>query len=640
MVGLNEFGEAAWSYEQLFNNWLAEQRPASVELINAADTAMQAFGRWVEDISTHSATAWNAQDFRRSADALRLEGKWVPLQTPAAAPAQPVAAVEEPQPVSVQEDAFDPMMQTQPFHVDTVAFQVAASEAAASEAPAPQDVVDFASTQTFGFEPTQAFQDSRREPAQATEVTEIDFGEFDFVGKSAEPAAHSQPAPAEVLEPEPLPQVSAQPEPEQETAAGALADEAPLQDLDLHFTPVPDQEPAPVADLPEVVEVPHAVQEPVYEEPQDLVLEEPQALPESVLEALLEPSAVQAPQDVQGVESEALPAAELQTQEEPVLEAPLDELELATPDLVQAVESPSMADADVHKLSDVPDVVPAPDMVSEPEVVEVHEVPQAPEAMPVLEVVEVPEVVEVAEAVAEADEQVKVIGHLRLSIPLYNVYLNEADEWSRRLQVELSEWAMELQRPLPDSVVALAHSLLGSSATVGFVALSEMARALEHALQHVQLHRQGTPEQAATFSDAAEDIRRLLHQFAAGFLKETNARVLAALQAIIETEFPEATMDSIVDALDEDMALSDDEELHVPEVSLPSAPVASVELPSAAPLSVVAAPLNIAQAEDDDEIDAVDHLDEDLFPIFEEEAIELMPQLGSALRHGWPRRII
>lgn len=39
----------------------------------------------------------------------------------------------------------------------------------------------------------------------------------------------------------------------------------------------------------------------------------------------------------------------------------------------------------------------------------------------------------------------------------------------------------------------------------------------------------------------------------------------------------------------------------------------------------------MAQAHDDD-IDAVDNLDEDLFPIFEEEAVELLPQLGSALR--------
>ena len=62
-------------------------------------------------------------------------------------------------------------------------------------------------------------------------------------------------------------------------------------------------------------------------------------------------------------------------------------------------------------------------------------------------------------AAGDTEDHVKVIGDLRISIPLYNVYLNEADEWSRRLQVETSEWALELHRPLPDSIVAMAHSL-------------------------------------------------------------------------------------------------------------------------------------------------------------------------------------
>ncbi|MFX8824875.1 Hpt domain-containing protein, partial [Acinetobacter baumannii] len=91
-------------------------------------------------------------------------------------------------------------------------------------------------------------------------------------------------------------------------------------------------------------------------------------------------------------------------------------------------------------------------------------------------------------------------------------------EWSRRFVTCLQEWALELHEPLPDTAVALAHSLAGSSATVGFTALSEMARVLEHALQHVQLAPQGNEEQVSVFMAAADDIRRLLHQFAAGFL--------------------------------------------------------------------------------------------------------------------------
>ena len=140
------------------------------------------------------------------------------------------------------------------------------------------------------------------------------------------------------------------------------------------------------------------------------------------------------------------------------------------------------------------------------------------------------------DAVAPDEEQVKVIGTLRIDISLYNVFLNEADEWSRRLLTELSEWALELHRPVSDSTVGLAHSLSDSSATVGFFALSEMARTLEQALRHVRLHAQGAPEYAQVFIETAEDIRRLLHQFAAGFLKEPRHTLVDALKAILQTD--------------------------------------------------------------------------------------------------------
>ncbi len=554
MVGLNEFGEAAWSFEQLFNNWLAEQRPASDDLIGAASTAMTAFGRWVEDIAGHTDSEWSAQDFRKSSDSLRLQGVWIPLHTPGVAEA-PASAVE-PEVIETVEavEMADVELATEDVHA--VASPVS-SELPVDVLPqAPEEArPDFASTQTFGFEPTQAFEHESKESAAAfhgaTEVTEVDFGDFDFgdlpaaaqpeTAVEATPAQESEQEPELLVEPVLATEPTPEPEPEITLEFEAAQESAPVEPEEVHaVADATDAESSEPLDID------------VLGDLQDLIAPaEPEEAPqpqETAAELTVEPE----PLDL----------------EAPVLEAPVDELELATPEALDVVE--------------------------------------------------------------EVDEQVKIIGHLRLSIPLYNVYLNEADEWSRRLQVELSEWALELQRPLPDSLVTLAHSLLGSSATVGFTALSDMARALEQALQHVQLHRQGTPEQAEVFSNAAEDIRRLLHQFAAGFLKESDASVLAALQTIIETEFPAPTIDSIVGALDDEIVPVEDEDLEA--LAVLDVPQAPVDLPAPAPLSVVAAPLNIAQAQDDDEIDARDHLDEDLFPIFEEEAIELMPQLGAALR--------
>ena len=82
MVGLNEFGEAAWSLEQLLNTWLAEQKPASEELVHLSHESLMGFGRWVEDIAKVSDPGWNAQAFRDAADGLRLNNKVVTLRLP------------------------------------------------------------------------------------------------------------------------------------------------------------------------------------------------------------------------------------------------------------------------------------------------------------------------------------------------------------------------------------------------------------------------------------------------------------------------------------------------------------------------------------------------------------------------------
>lgn len=132
-----------------------------------------------------------------------------------------------------------------------------------------------------------------------------------------------------------------------------------------------------------------------------------------------------------------------------------------------------------------------------------------------------------------ADEQTKVIGTLRLEIPAYNAYLNEADEWSRRLETELNEWALELPRPLPPSAVALAQSLANSSARIGFHALADIAHRLAQALLQEPPPAAGRPEAAGVLVAVAEHLRYLLHQFAAGFLRQPSQPLLAALDDLL-----------------------------------------------------------------------------------------------------------
>jgi chemosensory pili system protein ChpA (sensor histidine kinase/response regulator) len=300
-----------------------------------------------------------------------------------------------------------------------------------------------------------------------------------------------------------------------------------------------------------------------------------------------------------------------------------------------------------------------------------------------------------AEADAEPhieDEQFKQIGELRVPIPLFNIYLNEADELSRRLGTELAEWAMELDRPVGESTVALAHSLAGSSATVGFADLSQLSRALEHALERSRNAGHGDAQEVQLYVDVADDIRRLLHQFAAGFLKTPQpglAQRLAEHEAQAQQRREsdderdaacEPPVDAIVAAMAEpDEGLEDaqpasaaqavDEELAAPapevapeasEVEPEVAPEAATSafaasafaadsqhgafgLPELKALEEVPDPLaegvHASDDADDDEadIDAIDAVDAELFPIFEEEGQELLPQLSARLRE-WARR--
>ncbi|MFT3956916.1 MAG: Hpt domain-containing protein [Piscinibacter sp.] len=297
--------------------------------------------------------------------------------------------------------------------------------------------------------------------------------------------------------------------------------------------------------------------------------------------------------------------------------------------------------------------------------------PVAAEPAPVLEA-----------AAPSEDENVKIVGPLRIGIPLFNIYLNEADELSRRLTTEVAEWAMELHRPIGETPIALAHSLAGSSATVGFNDLSQLARALEHAQMRSQAIGYGTPEEAKLFVDGAEEIRRLLHQFAAGFLKEPAPELLARLAehelesarrleaATAAADLPPVTgvgelaPEPFIERIDLGTAPVTEP---VPEAQLAAAALSRPapffetsglgaasafgaldtrvdalgvaelkplgDLP-AAPVLHVERELVIEGAED---IDAVDAVDAELFPIFEEEGQDLLPELAAKLR-DWARR--
>ncbi|WP_240635869.1 Hpt domain-containing protein [Caldimonas tepidiphila] len=338
----------------------------------------------------------------------------------------------------------------------------------------------------------------------------------------------------------------------------------------------------------------------------------------------------------------------------------------------------------------------------------------------------------VEEELTSSDDLVKAIGPLRVATPLFNIYLAEADELSLRLCAELGEWAVEPTQQPSELAIAAAHSLAGCSATVGFSELSQLARQLEHALMRTQTIGFGLPQEALLFGDVAEEIRSLLHQFAAGFLgspqplllerlaaheldsaqrlgeanrnpaaadepeidpaafemepllgdeallpagvepaafaasgeDDTRSPAAPASEEAIRPEEPQALQEpaamEAVAAPPADEADAAEPVLLLPEsgeVAAPADEAAPVPQPAAASLREDSAlvelmrsgvtsletlePLapvtprtesGVRRQDIDDDIDAVDAVDTDLFPIFEEEAEELLPKLAGEMR--------
>ncbi|MBC7405471.1 MAG: Hpt domain-containing protein [Cytophaga sp.] len=86
------------------------------------------------------------------------------------------------------------------------------------------------------------------------------------------------------------------------------------------------------------------------------------------------------------------------------------------------------------------------------------------------------------------DENVKRIGNIEISLPLHTIYMAETDEIVRFLAQDFAEWRHEPSRHVTRHAVHAAHSLSGSSATVGLIAAQELAHSLEMVLQRLERH--------------------------------------------------------------------------------------------------------------------------------------------------------
>jgi chemosensory pili system protein ChpA (sensor histidine kinase/response regulator) len=131
-----------------------------------------------------------------------------------------------------------------------------------------------------------------------------------------------------------------------------------------------------------------------------------------------------------------------------------------------------------------------------------------------------------------AEENLKHIGGLEIPLPLYNIYLGEAEELVDVLAADFSEWREEPLRAASAQALKAAHTLGGTSATVGFDALREIAFALEEVLQAAAPPLTG--EQHALLEETVERARTMRQLFSLGELAPAQPELLARLHALRE----------------------------------------------------------------------------------------------------------
>ncbi|OEZ56586.1 chemotaxis protein CheA [Janthinobacterium sp. HH103] len=267
-----------------------------------------------------------------------------------------------------------------------------------------------------------------------------------------------------------------------------------------------------------------------------------------------------------------------------------------------------------------------------------------------------------APALHEApDDHLKHVGELRISLPLYNIYLAETDELLRVLTRDFGEWRHE-PRAVSAEALQAVHTLAGTSGTVGFQSLRDLAHALETVIETVVPPLAGLrAEQHDVLEQATQRIGQMLQAFALGDLAPTQPDMIEALNTLWRalTAPPGESKEDRLDALFADAYAS-----IVGTPAQPAEPLAEVPAPALAPTQESGAsddlfdagfehapPLEHAAPEapapaimpaDAAALLAAsagisDELDLDLLSVFLEEGADLLPQIGEALR-SWQQQ--
>jgi len=242
------------------------------------------------------------------------------------------------------------------------------------------------------------------------------------------------------------------------------------------------------------------------------------------------------------------------------------------------------------------------------------------------------------------NDNVRQIGNLEISVPLHNIYMAETDGLVRLLALDFAEWRHEFERPVNLLAAHAAHSLAGTSATVGFTPLREVAQALEAVLQQlVRTPVQLMPSEFDLLDEVVERIRFMLKLFALGEMAEQEPSQISAMEHLLEVLrgradappglVPESDAQDDVPTMaallsKQSAGHAEPAESAANQTPEPKAPIVTPSLGTAFNKTSILPEPPLAQR-----TTAVkDELDADLMPVFLEEANDMLPEMGRLLR--------
>ncbi|MBC3869915.1 response regulator [Undibacterium oligocarboniphilum] len=235
---------------------------------------------------------------------------------------------------------------------------------------------------------------------------------------------------------------------------------------------------------------------------------------------------------------------------------------------------------------------------------------------------------DLSKTVAPVDDNIKRIGDLEISVPLYSIYMAETDEIVRFLTQDFAEWRHEPHRHVSIHAIHASHSLAGSSATVGLKPLHELAHSLELVLQRLERHPVSLENAEFDVLDhALETARHMLQKFALSEMAETAPDEVRQLEQLLQNVIARSTAGA-----DEEFVTSTNEKLDLSDLSgLPGHDAITSANLAAADLSATVLPVS-TESLPDQSVQIKDELDYDLLPVFLEEGHDLLPMVGQLLR--------